>query len=44
MALVSFLDREQSIAGEHYSRWLVPPVALAIHIGRKPESSAVLSS
>ena len=32
MALLSFLDREQSIAGEHYSRWLVPPAALAIHL------------
>jgi len=32
MALLSFLDREHSIAGEHYSRWLVPPAALAIHL------------
>jgi len=32
MALLSFLDRERSIAGEHYSRWLVPPAALAIHL------------
>src|SRR5262245_3007359 len=32
MPLPSFLDREHSIAGEHYSRWLVPPAALAIHL------------
>jgi len=32
MAPLSFLDREHSIAGEHYSRWLVPPAALSIHL------------
>jgi MFS family permease len=32
MAILSFLDREHSTAGEHYSRWLVPPAALAIHL------------
>jgi MFS family permease len=32
MAVLSFLDRERSIAGEHYSRWLVPPAALSIHL------------
>ncbi len=32
MAVLSFLDREHSIAGEDYSRWLVPPAALAIHL------------
>jgi MFS family permease len=32
MALFSFLDREHSVAGENYSRWLVPPAALAIHL------------
>jgi MFS family permease len=32
MAMVSFLDRERSIAGPGYSRWLVPPAALAIHL------------
>ena len=32
MALLSFLDRERSIASENYSRWLVPPAALAIHL------------
>jgi MFS family permease len=31
MAL-GFLDRERSIAPEGYSRWLVPPAALAIHL------------
>jgi MFS family permease len=28
----SFLDREHTVAGAHYSRWLVPPAALAIHL------------
>ena len=32
MALLSFLDREHSIAPAGYSRWLVPPAALAIHL------------
>ena len=32
MALLSFLDRERSIASAGYSRWLVPPAALAIHL------------
>jgi MFS family permease len=32
MRLPSFLDREHSVAGESYSRWLVPPAALAIHL------------
>ena len=27
-----FLDREHSIADESFSRWLVPPAALAIHL------------
>src|ERR1700743_2223954 len=31
MAL-SFLAREQSVAAPGYSRWLVPPAALAIHL------------
>ncbi len=31
MAL-SFLDRDHSLAGPGYSRWLVPPAALAIHL------------
>jgi MFS family permease len=32
MAFLSFLDRERSIAHPGYSRWLVPPAALAIHL------------
>jgi MFS family permease len=32
MALLSFLDRERSIARPGFSRWLVPPAALAIHL------------
>lgn len=32
MALLSFLDRSHSIAKPGYSRWLVPPAALAIHL------------
>src|SRR6516165_6488128 len=32
MAVLSFLDREHSVAGPEYSRWLVPPAALAIHL------------
>ncbi len=32
MSLSSLLDRERAVADEHYSRWLVPPAALAIHL------------
>ena len=32
MALFSFLDRERIVAHAGYSRWLVPPAALAIHL------------
>jgi len=32
MSLLAFLDRDRSLAGEDYSRWLVPPAALAIHL------------
>ena len=32
MAILSFLDRERSVAHPGYSRWLVPPAALAIHL------------
>ncbi|GIF35957.1 nitrate/nitrite transporter NarK [Actinoplanes xinjiangensis] len=32
MALLSALDREHSIAPEGYSRWLIPPAALAVHL------------
>lgn len=31
MAALSFLDREHTIAPHGYSRWLIPPAALAIH-------------
>ena len=30
--MASFLDRERTVAGEGYNRWLVPPAALAIHL------------
>jgi MFS family permease len=29
---MSFLDRNRTVAGPGYSRWLVPPAALAIHL------------
>jgi len=29
---LSFLDRDHSVARPGYSRWLVPPAALAIHL------------
>jgi len=29
---LAFLDRERSVAHEGFSRWLVPPAALAIHL------------
>src|SRR5271163_2395476 len=32
MALLSFLDRNHSVAKPGFSRWLVPPAALAIHL------------
>ena len=32
MSLLSFLDRERTIASPGFSRWLVPPAALAIHL------------
>lgn len=32
MGLLSFLDRERIVAPPGYSRWLVPPAALAIHL------------
>jgi MFS family permease len=32
VAVLSFLDREHSCARPGYSRWLVPPAALAIHL------------
>ena len=30
--MLAFLDRDRSIAAPGYSRWLVPPAALAIHL------------
>ena len=32
MAISSLFDRERTIASPDYSRWLVPPAALAIHL------------
>ena len=32
MALLSILDKERTIAGPSFNRWLVPPAALAIHL------------
>jgi MFS family permease len=32
VSLLAFLDRERSVAHPGYSRWLVPPAALAIHL------------
>src|SRR3954470_7405329 len=29
---MSFLDRQRTIAGSGFSRWLVPPAALAVHL------------
>ncbi len=29
---MSLLDKERTIAGDGYNRWLVPPAALAIHL------------
>ena len=30
--MASILDRERTVAGPGYSRWLVPPAALAVHL------------
>ena len=32
MAFLSFLDKERTIGGPGFNRWLVPPAALAIHL------------
>ena len=32
MAALSFLDREHTVAPPGYSRWLIPPAALAVHL------------
>ncbi|MQA05840.1 MAG: MFS transporter [Streptosporangiales bacterium] len=30
--MLSFLDRERTVAGPEYTRWLFPPAALAVHL------------
>ncbi|MEJ5944422.1 OFA family MFS transporter [Pseudokineococcus basanitobsidens] len=30
--MASFLDRSRTVAGPTYSRWLIPPAALAVHL------------
>ncbi|HJY17744.1 MAG TPA: MFS transporter, partial [Xanthobacteraceae bacterium] len=32
MALLPFLDRSHTVAGPGFSRWMVPPAALCIHL------------
>jgi MFS family permease len=32
MGILSVLDREHTIAPPGYSRWLIPPAALAVHL------------
>src|SRR5215472_14428815 len=32
MSLLSFLDREHTVAKPGYSRWMVPPAALCVHL------------
>ena len=32
MAGLAFLERENTVAGPSYSRWLFPPAALAVHM------------
>jgi len=32
LALLSFLDKERIVAPPSYSRWLIPPAALCIHL------------
>ena len=32
MSLLSFLDRSHTIAKPGYSRWMVPPAALCMHL------------
>ena len=32
MGILSFLDRDHTIAGPGYSRWMVPPAALCVHL------------
>ena len=30
--MASILDRERTVAGPGFSRWLIPPAALAVHL------------
>ena len=32
MSVLAFLDKDRSVAGPGYNRWLAPPAALAIHL------------
>jgi MFS family permease len=32
MSLLSFLDRDRTVAAPNFSRWMVPPAALCIHL------------
>ena len=32
MGILSFLDRDHTVAGPGYSRWMVPPAALCVHL------------
>ncbi len=32
MTILSFLDRDRTISGPGYNRWLIPPAALAVHL------------
>ena len=32
MGLLSFLDRKHTVAGPGFSRWMVPPAALCVHL------------
>ena len=32
MSILGFLDRERTIAGPGFNRWLIPPAALAVHL------------
>src|SRR3954471_21669046 len=32
MAFLDFLDKDRTVAGTGFNRWLVPPAALAIHL------------
>ena len=29
---LTVLDRERTVAGAGYNRWLIPPAALAVHL------------